>query len=85
MRVTILTRKLGNVVPAADRILNNRNLDLVGREHGIEKMVISGGSLSNAKVATTVEALIGAVFKDSGDSITAAKRCMDMLGLTAKV
>ncbi|KAJ5346996.1 ribonuclease III domain-containing protein [Penicillium brevicompactum] len=41
-----------------------------------------GNTIYPGPMATTVEAIVGAVFKDSGEKITAAKGTMEALGIS---
>ncbi|KAJ5996244.1 hypothetical protein N7499_007441 [Penicillium canescens] len=70
-------------------ILNNRAsnnaLAILGRSRGLDEHVIINpaqwGMVSNKTMATTVEALIGAVFLDSGLDINAVIAVMRNLGI----
>lgn len=67
-----------------DGVLSNVNLDKVGRSKGIEKFIeLHAGTpeVSPKTMATTVEAILGAVFKDSYDDLEAVKRAMVAFGL----
>jgi len=52
------------------RIVNNANLDRVGRENNLHKYINTNpaqwGSVSPKTMANTVEAIIGAAFRDGG-------------------
>lgn len=63
---------------------SNVNLALVGRRMGLDKVVIvnpsQAGMVSDKVMATTVEALIGAVYMDS-NSIDAVRPVLAAMGL----
>ena len=74
----------GNANNRLQAIASNANLDKVGRSAGIEKFVqLAGGtSVVSAKtMASTVEAILGAVFKDSQGDLVDVKRGMVAFGL----
>lgn len=58
----------------------NANLDRVGRELGLERFIY--GVLGGKTVADTVEAILGAVYLDSG--LKKVKEVMDTLDLVSK-
>ena len=64
---------------------SNANLCIVGRQVGLEKHIILPvshfGAVPDKVIATTVEALLGAVFLDAGKNIDAVKPVMRALGL----
>jgi dsRNA-specific ribonuclease len=67
---------------------SNRNLDRCGRENGLDKFITPHpsfveGTIPPRTMSATVEALIGAVFLDSGENLEAVKRAMKGLGLLA--
>ena len=66
-------------------MVSNVNLAQAGRVAGLDALVIGNpsqlGMVSDKTVATTVEALLGAVYLDSGKDIVAVKSAMRALGL----
>lgn len=67
-------------------IASNRNLDKCGRDNDLEKYVnphksFKRGQIPPKTMAATVEALLGAVFIDSGENLKAVKIAMTGLGL----
>lgn len=65
---------------------NNRNLDKCGRDNQFQKYInphrsFAKGVIPPRTMAATVEALIGAVFRDSGGRLDAARVAMMGLGL----
>jgi ribonuclease-3 len=81
--------KLNSILESSTNILNNRAsnnaLATLGLSKGLDKHVIINpaqwGIVSNKTMATTVEALIGAVFIDSGLDINAVRAVMVNLGI----
>lgn len=67
------------------RVCSNDNLATVGFNVGLDAhiMVNPGqlGAVSRKTMATTVEAVIGAIYLDSGKDIEAAKDAMVCIGL----
>ncbi|KAI1613948.1 ribonuclease III domain-containing protein [Exophiala viscosa] len=62
-------RSKGQWTQAEQALLSNTNLSAVGYEHGLHDCVILNQgtlSVSNKTMATTVEAILGAVFMDGG-------------------
>lgn len=67
----------------AQDVGRNSNLKRAGQELGLERFINNGGSVPGGKgVADTVEAILGAIFLDSGKD--KAKDAMDALGLLPK-
>ena len=75
-----LTRSLGNFQNIATAVGSNANLDRVGREIGLERFMYGGHG--GKTVADTVEAILGAVYLDSG--LKKVKEVMDTLDLVSK-
>ena len=81
--------ELNSILELMTNILNNRAsnnaLATLGRSKGLDEHVIINpaqwGVVSNRTMATTVEALIGAVFLDSGLDINAVRAAMVNLGI----
>jgi ribonuclease III len=70
----------------ASSIGSNRNLDKCGRVNGLERFInphcsFGKGVIPPRTMTATIEALIGAVFIDSGESLKAVKMAMKGLGL----
>ncbi|KAL9631490.1 MAG: hypothetical protein Q9164_005861 [Protoblastenia rupestris] len=67
----------------SQEVASNDNLDRIGRKHGIEQFVnknpSQGDHVSFKVMTATVEAILGAVWLDSG--LDAVKRVMRVLGL----
>ena len=67
------------------QVANNTNLSTIGRQNGLAAYVNTnpsqGGVISEKTLATTVEALLGAVYLDSGNDLNAVKSVMRALGL----
>ena len=63
---------------------SNANLNTIGRQNGLDPFINNDpscrGSVSPATMASTVEAIIDAVYCDSG--MQAVQRVMQTLGLT---
>ncbi|KAI4215355.1 MAG: hypothetical protein LQ351_002255 [Letrouitia transgressa] len=60
----------------------NKNLNIIGRQNGLDRLIILAGGARQPSVGTmaaTVEAIIGAVYLDSG--MTQAKGVIQTLGL----
>jgi hypothetical protein len=68
---------------------SNRHLDKCGRAAGLDKFVNRNrntkGIVPKGTMSATVEALIGAVFIDSGESLQAVKGAITGLGLLDEV
>lgn len=68
-------------------IAGNTNLARVGRECGLDPHIITNpghrGPISDKTLATTVEAILGAVFRDSGKDLVAVKNAMQKMGIDA--
>ena len=66
-------------------IAGNTNLARAGRIHGLDAHITTHpghkGPVSNKTLATTVEAILGAIFLDSSKDLTAVKDAMEALGL----
>ena len=76
----LLMRSLGDFSNIATAVGSNANLNKIGREIGLERFIY--GNVGGKTVADTVEAILGAVFLDSGLKV---KDVMDTLGLVSKV
>lgn len=74
---------------ARQSILSNGNLSRIGRSNGLEicanRNRANTGALSVVQVATLVEAIIGAVYKDSDYASSTVEAVMEELGLTYAV
>lgn len=74
----------------ADRTLQsvagNTNLARVGDACGLASHIITNpghrGAISNKTLATTVEAILGAIFLDSGKDLEAVKEAMQSMGIS---
>lgn len=81
-----LTYILGVINPLLDRVSGNQNIAKIGFEKGLDQFVYKNpsqyGNVSPGPMASTVEALLGAVFLDSGEDIDAVRRVMLVLGLS---
>ena len=75
-----LIRSLGNFSNIATAVGSNANLNRVGREIGLERFIY--GPHGGKTVADTVEAILGAVYLDSG--LKKVKEVMDTLDLVSK-
>ena len=75
-----LMQRLGNFQNIATAVGSNVNLDKIGREIGLERFIYGGHG--GKTVADTVEAILGAVFLDSG--LKKVKEVMDTLDLVSK-
>ena len=75
-----LMKNLGNFSNIATAVGSNANLDRVGRAIGLERFIY--GNHSGKAVADTVEAILGAVYLDSG--FKKVKEVMDTLDLVSK-
>ena len=73
-------RSLGDFSNIATAVGSNANLNKIGREIGLERFIY--GNVGGKTVADTVEAILGAVFLDSG--LKKVKDVMDTLGLVSK-
>ena len=66
-------------------VASNKNLDRLGNQHGIDRFILknpSQGIYVPFKVMTaTMEAILGAVWLDSGEDLEVVKRVMRRLGL----
>jgi ribonuclease-3 len=66
---------------------SNANLAIVARDAGIDQHVILNpghiGRVSDKTLATTIEAILGAVYLDTAKDTEAVKRTMTLLGLTS--
>lgn len=74
--------EIGHETPAG--ISNNRNLNQCGQAKGLARFINkpnSNGRIPPRIMSDTVEALIGAVFIDSGEGLEAVKGAMRVLGL----
>jgi len=79
--VVILT-VLGQWAVAEQAIITNKNLSKIGFDIGLDSCVILNqgtGTVSDKTMATTVEALIGAAFRDGGEN--ALEHLLNTLGL----
>jgi len=67
-------------------VITNENLDRVGRLHGLDAY-IDNNAMQRTKgpglvtVASTIEAILGAVYLDSGNDVQKVKDVMEVLGL----
>ena len=75
-----LTKNLGNFSNIATTVGSNANLNRVGRAIGLERFIY--GVVGGKTVADTVEAILGAVYLDSG--LKKVKEVMDALDLVSK-
>ena len=73
-------RSLGNFNKIASTVGSNANLKTIGREIGLDRFIY--GSLEGKTIADTVEAILGAVYLDSG--LKKVKDVMDTLDLVSK-
>jgi ribonuclease-3 len=68
---------------------SNINLAATAREAGLEEHVIvhpgHRGNVSDKTLATTIEALLGAVYLDSGKNIEGVSNAMNLLGLKPSI
>lgn len=64
-------------------VVVHTNLDTVGRQHGLDRFVVtnpaSQGAVSSGIMADTMRAILGAVYLDAG--MTAVVQVMRTLGL----
>jgi ribonuclease-3 len=69
----------------SSEIVSNKNLDMIGRRNRIDSLVNRNpsqqGIVSEVTLTATVEAIIGAVYLDSGRSTAEVRRVMERLGL----
>lgn len=65
--------------------LSNSNLGIIGRQHGLEAHINNNpsqlGVVSDKTLATTVEAILGAVYLDCGKELENVKSVMRIFGL----
>ena len=73
-------RGLGNFSNIATAVGSNANLKKIGLEIGIERFMY--GNVGGKGIADTVEAILGAVYLDSG--LKKVKDVMDTLDLVSK-
>ena len=73
-------RSLGNFSNIATTVGSNANLNKTGRKIGLERFIY--GIVGGKTIADSVEAILGAVFLDSG--LKKVKDVMDTLGLVSK-
>ncbi|GAB1317181.1 Ribonuclease 3 [Madurella fahalii] len=75
----------GRATEVLSEIGSNRSLERVGRRLGLDKFVVQtpskDGHVSLLGLATTVEALIGAVWIDSGYDFSQAQRVIQALDI----
>lgn len=75
----------GRASDIVQQVGSNANLDSIGRLHGLDALVCrnpsQGGYISPATMTATVEAILGAVYLDSG--IDDVSRVMQTLGLVS--
>ena len=80
---------LGIISNAVSRIGSNSNLDQCGRmnglEHFINKNPSQGNNVSPVTMTATVEAILAAVYYDSGRTTDNVRTVMDTLGLWPEV
>ncbi|KFY31782.1 hypothetical protein V493_00802 [Pseudogymnoascus sp. VKM F-4281 (FW-2241)] len=85
LRVADSPRDAGDMQNSLSYIGSNANLDRVGRLNNLEAIVNRNPSQPGAVAANTLtatfEALIGAVYLDSGGTTTRARLVMERLGL----
>lgn len=66
-------------------IAGNTNLARVGHECNLDAHIVTHpghrSAISNKTLATTVEALLGAIFLDSGKDLEAVKTAMETMGI----
>ncbi|KAJ5723958.1 hypothetical protein N7488_001993 [Penicillium malachiteum] len=78
-------RSIGHITIALSKKANNENLASIGFAFGLDKFIIlnpsAQGIVPKRLMATTVEALIGAVYLDSQKSIQATLGVIKALGL----
>ena len=67
------------------QVANNTNLSTIGRQNGLAAYINTNpsqeGLISEKTLTNTVEALLGAVYLDSGNDLNAVKLVMRALGL----
>jgi len=72
----------GETFPKA---VNNNRLAALGFAHGVDDLVVRNpsnpGSISHKTMADTIEALVGAAFRDSNGSLDAARTVADAFGI----
>ncbi|KAJ5308880.1 hypothetical protein N7508_004259 [Penicillium antarcticum] len=74
----------GNTTQLLNSRSSNKTLHSLGCRHGLERYLVLNPSQSNVSIdtmANTVEALIGAVFIDSGFDLDAVKAAMINFGI----
>ncbi|KFY31752.1 hypothetical protein V493_00834 [Pseudogymnoascus sp. VKM F-4281 (FW-2241)] len=75
----------GSMDSIVQRVVNNANLERVGRRNHIDDLVNRNpsqqGIVSPRIVADTVEAILGAVYLDSGNDIDCVRLVMARIGL----
>ena len=79
-------RHLVVINDSVTKVGSNKNLAAVGRRHGLDACISKNQSqieIGDIQVATTVEAIIGAVYIDSqlADRIDNVRQVMRILGL----
>lgn len=76
----------GNGNNRVSSIRSNANLAIVGRDAGIDQHAVLPpghiGRISDKTLATTIEAILGAVYLDTSKEIKAVSRTMAVLGLS---
>lgn len=76
---------IGRASDIVQQVGSNANLDRMGRLHGLDAMVCrnpsQGAHISPVTMTATVEAILGAVYLDSG--IDEVSRVMQILGLVS--
>lgn len=72
-----------------DAVVSNKNLEIVALKHRLDSFVVKNpsqrGTLPRAAAASTIEALVGAVWLDSGRDFVAVQSVIDMLGIDEHV
>jgi len=67
------------------RVASNRNLDRVGQLNNLDQLINGNpsqwGVVSEVTMTATFEAILGAVYLDSGNTTTEVRRVMQVLGL----
>lgn len=68
------------------RVIANANLGRVGRDAGLQQHIIVNpghvGDITERTMATTVEAILGAIYLDSKHDLEAVETAMVAFGLT---
>lgn len=66
---------------------SNANLAIIARDAGVDQQVHLNpghiGKVSDKTLATTIEAILGAIYLDTAKDTGAVKRSMDLLGLSS--